>query len=234
MITHASICSIVSMDDVANAPIPGNPALNTSSYIHLKSQLQKAAHIGIELFEQNQDLQNKSNRVEEENEHLKQEIARLKRMANTAKFERDRLDRQNVLFSEWLDELEKEVVPPLKEENTALQSEIQSQRKTNILLQLQSEEVEYHKAVIVERNTQHERTIRRLQMELKQEKQKREEMETEMVQMNRQMRSDILHLRDVLGNMKKDQDSQMMKSFLVGIGVGVGLVLTRISKTIFK
>ena len=224
MITHASICSIVSMDDVANAPIPGNPALNTSSYIHLKSQLQKAAHIGIELFEQNQDLQNKSNRVEEENEQLKQEITRLKRMANTAKFERDRLDRQNVLFSEWLDELEKEVVPPLKEENTALQSEIQSQRKTNILLQLQSEEVEYHKAV----------TIRRLQMELKQEKQKREEMETEMVQMNRQMRSDILHLRDVLGNMKKDQDSQMMKSFLVGIGVGVGLVLTRISKTISK
>ena len=184
----------------------------------MKSQLQKAAHIGIELFEQNQDLQNKSNRVEEDNEQLKQEIARLKRMANTAKFERDRLDRQNVLFSEWLDELEKEVVPPLKEENTVLQSEIQSQRKTNILLKLQSEEVEYHKAVIVERNTQHERTIRRLQMELEQEKQKREETETEMVRMNRQMRSDILHLRDVLGNMKKDQDSQLVKSFLVGLG----------------
>jgi len=180
-ITHAAL----SNNDfaVANAPRPGTQlaCANDFAVANMQSRLKKAAHIGMELFEANQDLQNQSNMAKEDNEHLKQEIARLKRTCNTAKFERDRLDRQNVLLSDWMDELEKEVVPQLKKENKSLQSEIQSQRKANILLKLRSEEVEYHHTMIAERNTKQEQTIGRLELELEREKQKRKETEAEMM-----------------------------------------------------
>jgi hypothetical protein len=180
-ITHAAL----SNNDfaVANAPRPGTQlaCANDFAVANMQSRLKKAAHIGMELFEANQDLQNQSNMAKEDNEHLKQEIARLKRTCNTAKFERNRLDRQNVLLSDWMDELEKEVVPQLKKENKSLQSEIQSQRKANILLKLRSEEVEYHHTMIAERNTKQEQTIGRLELELEREKQKRKETEAEMM-----------------------------------------------------
>ena len=197
-ITHAAL----SNNDfaVANAPRPGTQlaCANDFAVANMQSRLKKAAHIGLELFEANQDLQNQSNMAKEDNEHLTQEIARLKRTCNTAKFERDRLDRQNVLLSDWMDELEKEVVPQLKKENKSLQSEIQSQRKANILLKLRSEEVEYHHTMIAERNTKQEQTIgrleliaerntkqeqtiERLELELEREKQKRKETEAEMM-----------------------------------------------------
>jgi hypothetical protein len=181
-ITHAAL----SNNDfaVANAPRPGTQlaCANDFAVANMQSRLKKAAHIGMELFEANQDLQNQSNMAKEDNEHLKQ----------------DRLDRQNVLLSDWMDELEKEVVPQLKKENKSLQSEIQSISKANILLKLRSEEVEYHHTMIVERNTKQEQTIGRLELiaerntkqeqtigrlelELEREKQKRKETEAEMM-----------------------------------------------------
>jgi chromosome segregation ATPase len=110
----------------------------------LRDQLETAAKMGMELYENAEESETRANSAEQERDDTLAFCAELREELSLLKSERDRFQRKTALLNECLDDLESDNGNQ-RQEILSLQQKLEHSHEENILLVERANESDYHK-----------------------------------------------------------------------------------------